>query len=129
MLTNLLARYALISILDVMMCVFITLSTAKNLGGEMPNYSVNVGISWTFVSLLSCFLVFVLAHGVWRYWKAKHAVAWKDYEVSGYICTLYEGTCIQHPERTTFYLMAYLTRQIVYAATIVYLYEEPVFQL
>jgi len=129
MLTNLLTRYVLISILDIMMCVFISLSTAKNLGGEMPNYYVNVGISWTLVSLLTCFLVFVLAYGVWRYWKAKHAVAWKDYEVSGYICTLYEGTSIQHPKRTTFYLMTYLTRQIVYAATIVYLYEDPVFQL
>ena len=68
-------------------------------------------------------------YGAWRYYKAKNAKIWADFDVSGYVCTLYEGVNIHHPEKTTFYLLAFITRQIIYAATIVFLYEQPVFQL
>jgi hypothetical protein len=69
----------------------------------------------------------VVLYGAWRYWKAKNAKVWKDYEVSGYVTTLFEGANPHHPERTAFYLIVFMLRQTIYAATIVHLYEEPVF--
>lgn len=43
--------------------------------------------------------------------------------------TLFEGANLQHPERMTFFQLVTIFRQTAFAATIVFLYEDPVFQL
>lgn len=90
---------------------------------------VDQAISWLFVALYVGLFLFIMGYGGWRYFKAKNAKIWKDFDVSGYVATLYEGANIHHPENTTVYLLAFISRQVVYAATIVFLYEQPVFQL
>lgn len=47
--------------------------------------------------------------------------------MSKYLTTLYEGANLQHPEKNALYILVFMTRQTMYAAAIVYLYEEPVF--
>lgn len=129
MVVNLLTRFALISILDIMICVFASLSSAA--AGAYDEHSVNKivnqAISWGFVAIFSCFILFIIGYGGWRYYKAKNAKVWKDFDVSGYVATLYEGVNIHHPENTTVYLLTFVFRQIIYAAIIVFLYDQPVF--
>jgi FlaA1/EpsC-like NDP-sugar epimerase len=84
-----LTRFGLMFVIDVMMCVFITFAMDKDKSDE--NHSVNLSICYTLVGLLSFLVLFEVVHGVWRYWKARRALEWSDYEVSGYISTLYEG--------------------------------------
>jgi hypothetical protein len=78
-----LARYALMSVLDIMMCVFISLNTAHNYNDIHDE--INLAISYALIGLFGLLVLIVLVYGAWRYWKAKHAVAWKDYEASGYL--------------------------------------------
>ena len=59
----------------------------------------------------------------------KNAKDWKDCDVSGYVNTLYEGENEFHPVRTTVFLTVWIARQVVYAATIVFLFDQPVMQL
>jgi len=131
MLVNLLTRFALIGMLDIMICVFVSLSSheAGVYTGQHVHETINLCISWILVAMLISFVLFIIGYGIWRYYKAKNAKVWKDFDVSGYVCTLYEGVNIHHPENTTIYLLAFIARQVTYAATIVFMYEEPVFQL
>lgn len=129
MLVNLLMRFALVSVLDISICVFISLSSQE--AGAFDSHHghevINLALSWLFIALFICFIAFIIGYGAWRYYKAKNAKVWKDFDVSGYVCTLYEGVNIHHPENTTFYLLAFIARQIIYAATIIFMYEQPVF--
>ena len=104
MLTNLLARYALLSVLDVMLCVFISLMIGYYGGYDAIQFKVNMSISLTLLGLYTFFFFFVILHGVWKHHKAKKAKNWKDYDVSGYVNTLYEGANEIHPGRTTVFL-------------------------
>lgn len=88
-----------------------------------------MSVSLTLLGLYGFFFFFVIFHGVWRHHKSKKAKAWKDYDFSGYVNTLYEGANEIHPGRTTVFLSAWIARQVVYAATIVFLFDQPVLQL
>lgn len=79
--------------------------------------------------LLAMFVAFILIYGVWRNYKARNAVEWSDYEASGYCDNLYEDSWFHHPFRTSIYLLAYICRQVAYAWAIVYMVDDPVFQL
>jgi len=103
MLCNLLTRYALISILDVMMLVFISLSAASSGVFEPHQETINIAISYLLIGLFGFFFLLIAGHGVWRFRKVKNADVWADFDVSGYVCTLYEGMNIHHPENTTVY--------------------------
>jgi len=131
MIINLMTRFALIAVLDIMICVFASLSSYA--AGAYEEYHshgmLDQAISWLFVALYVGLFLFIIGYGGWRYFKAKNAKIWADFDVSGYVATLYEGANIHHPENTTVYLLAFISRQVVYAATIVFLYEQPVFQL
>jgi hypothetical protein len=126
MLTNLLARYALLFVLDVMICVFISLMTGYYGGYNSMQFKVNISISLTLIGLYTFFFFFVIFHGIWRHYKAKKAKTWKDYDFNGYVNTLYEGANGVQPLRTTVFLTVWIARQIVYAATIVFLSDQPV---
>jgi hypothetical protein len=126
MLTNLLARYALLSVLDVMICVFISLMTGYYGGYNSMEFKINVSISLTLLGSYAFFFFFVIFHGLWRHHKSKKAKFWKDYDVNGYVNTLYEGANEIHPGRTAVFLSVWISRQVVYAATIVFLFDQPV---
>ena len=106
--TNLLTRYALMYVLDIMMCVFITFASDSDIADS--HHRIDMIICYVLVGLLAFLVFFEVVHGAWRYWKARTAKKWNDYRISGYISTLYTGANPQHPERTTLYLVAYMSR-------------------
>jgi len=128
-LTNLLSRFALMATLDIMICVFICLSTAWHGAYVGIQRDINLGIGIGLLALFVCFVLFTAGYGVWRFVQARKAEEWKDYLVSSYVSTLFEGANLQHPERMTFFQLVTIFRQTAFAATIVFLYEDPVFQL
>jgi len=115
------------SLLDIMMCIFICLGTVRNGELKEPYLRINLSICFTFLALISCFILLVIAYGFWRKRLILRNPESEVGPVSEYICTLYEGANLNIPGRTTIYLLAFISRQIVYAATIVFLYEDPVF--
>jgi hypothetical protein len=123
MIVNLLSRYALVSVLDVTMLVFLTLSAYWQSAFESIDGQVNSCICYTLLSLFAAFIIVIIVHGCWRNDKVKFATTWVDFNVSGYICTLYDGMNIHHPECTTISQLAFIARQVAYAATIVFLYD------
>lgn len=115
------------ALLDIMMCTLICLGTVRNGDFKEPYLRINLSICFTILALISCFILLVIAYGFWRKRLIQRNSESKQGPVSGYISTLYEGANLNIPGRTTIYLLAFISRQIVYAATIVFLYEDPVF--
>ena len=129
MLVNLLSRYAIISIMDISMCIAMSLSCAYYEGYTPTRYKINISIAYVLLGILSFFIFFVIGHGIWRHFKAKRAKKWIDYEVSSCVSTLYEGANVIHPFRTTAFNVFCMLRKITFALTIVFLYESPVYQI
>ena len=100
----------LISTLDVMMCVFVCLSTIYYGGENIPSFELNLGLSLVLLAIFFCFTCFVGGYGVWRYFKAKKAEKWRDYQASCYVSTLFEGANLQHPERMTMLQLAFIAK-------------------
>lgn len=117
-----LSRFTMLAFLDVAMSIFITLKTSPQT--NYPHSEANLTLAYTLLGLLLTFTIVVFLYGVWRWAQLKRK---EEAEVSGYICTIYEGANENHPERTTVYVTAFMFRQGVFAATVIYLYEEPVF--
>lgn len=113
--------------LDMMLCIFVTLNSA--FGGEFGNqdYKSNLSVCFVLIGLIVCFAVIVVAYGVWRYKKVNESEEPFDVPVSGYLSNLYEGVCTTHPARNVILHSVFMARQIGYAAIIVYLYDKPVF--
>jgi hypothetical protein len=124
---NMLVRYMFVSILDFAICVFVTLSADTFDVFDDVQRKINISVSYGLVGMFGCLFIFILMYGLWRYLKSSKAKIWKDYEVTEYVSTLFDGMQIQHPTRTTVYLIAFLTRNGLYAATTVFLYEQPIF--
>jgi hypothetical protein len=117
----------MISMLDMMLCIFVSLNSAHN--GEFSNtdFKSNLSVSCVLIGLIACFAAIVVAYGGWRYKRVIEAEEPFDVPVSGYLSNLYEGVCTTHPVRNVILHSVFMARKISYAAIIVYLYEEPVF--
>jgi hypothetical protein len=76
-LTNILTRFALMFILDLMVCVFITFANDGDIAVE--NHATNLGICYVVIALLSSLLLIEIGHGVWRYFKSRKAETWSDF--------------------------------------------------
>jgi hypothetical protein len=125
MIVNLLTRFGLLSVLDVMICVFVSLNSAAAgaYDDDRVRGIVDQLISWIFVVLFSCFVLFIIGHGGWRYHKAKNAKVFNDFNVNGYVATMYEGVNMHHPENTTLYQLIHIARHVTFAYVIVFWYE------
>ena len=122
MLINLLLRYAIISIMDISMCIAMSISCAYYEGYTPTRYKINMSIAYVLLGLLSFFIFFVIGHGIWCHFKAKRAKKWKDYEISSYVSTIYEGANVIHPFRATIFNVFCMLRSVAFSITIVFLY-------
>jgi hypothetical protein len=124
---NLLVRFGLVSVVDFAICIFIALSAVNYSAFDDMARTLNLSVSLGLAGLFGVLLLFIVIYGIWRCVKASRAKIWKDFEVSEYVSTLYDGMTIQHPERTTIFLVTYMLRHIQFAAAVVFLYERPIF--
>lgn len=124
-----LTRYALISMMDMFMCIFISLNSAQNGEFISPDYLSNLLVSYILIGLFACFVVIVVGYGIWRMRKIDESDNPFYVPVNAYIDNLYEGVCTTHPGRNLILHLMFMARQVSYAAIIIYLYEDPVFQL
>jgi len=69
----------MVATLDIMVCVFVCISTIYLERQDLLALEVNLGISLGLLAVFACFILFVAFYGVWRYFQAKKAETSRDY--------------------------------------------------
>jgi hypothetical protein len=124
-LTNFLIRYALLWMLDIMICVFVSLRSGHLGVFTSSDYIKNIVVDYLLIFLLAAIWLIFAGHSVYRYWSMQDAQSRFDVRVNRYLLTLCDGTSPGRPENGVVYQLAYMTRQSIYAALIVFLTDYP----
>lgn len=128
-LTNMLTRYALMSVLDVMICVFISIDASRKGIFSHADHLTNLIVSWILVGLVALFVLMILISAIWRKVEMNKSQTPFEVPVNRWFKNLYDGFWPNHPERHASVMLSFIARQFVYAAVVVFLNDSPVFQL
>jgi tellurite resistance protein TehA-like permease len=128
-LTNMLARYALMSVLDIFICIFISLSASSRGAFSSTDRLTNLIVSWILVGLFSLFVLMIIVSTIWRKVEVAKASNAFDVPVNRWFKNLYDGFRANHPEKFGIVMLMFIFRLVVYAAVVVFLAENPVMQM
>lgn len=117
------------SVLDIMICVFVSLSAVNKGAFSSTDRITNLTVSLILVVLFALFVGLIIVSTFKM--KAKIAKVQDAFDVSvnKWFKDLYDGFREIHPEKFCVVKLMFIFRLVVYAAVVVFLQSQPAFQL